>query len=58
MPFPRTYAELAQQCGDALAAARADGILLQEVQFPPGGLASTPGDVEGALAAAYRPNEH
>jgi len=36
-----------QQCQGAITAALADGVLLQEVQFPPAGLESVPGDAEG-----------
>lgn len=47
MAFPRDYNELIQQCKDSLLAAHADGVMLQEVQFPVAGLDSVSGDQEG-----------
>ena len=47
MPLPRTYLELHTQARAALTAARRDGVLLQELQFPPCGLEGVAGDVEG-----------
>lgn len=45
--LPRTYLELHTQARAALSAARRDGVLLQEVHFPPCGLEGVAGDVEG-----------
>ena len=45
--FPEDYTQLVQQASDAFKAANADGVRLCEVQFPPGGLATVPGDLEG-----------
>jgi hypothetical protein len=46
-PLPRTYRELYAQAKAALLAARTDGVVLQELHFPPCGLQSVAGDVEG-----------
>ncbi len=47
VPFPKSYKEMVAQAQDALLAAKADGLLLQEIQFPSGGLDSVAGDQEG-----------
>ena len=47
VPFPKDYRQMVAQTQDALLAAKADGVLLQEVQFPTGGLSSVAGDQEG-----------
>jgi hypothetical protein len=45
--FPKDYAQLVTQAQRALQAALDNGVDLMEIQFPPGGLDSVPGDVEG-----------
>lgn len=45
--FPRDYSELVRQVQNSLQLAHADGVLLQEVQFPVAGLAACAGDAEG-----------
>ena len=46
-PFPKDYDQMIAQCQRSLQAALDDGVPLMEIQFPPGGLDSVPGDVEG-----------
>lgn len=47
VPFPKDYDQMIAQCQKALQAALDDGVPLMELQFPPGGLDTVPGDVEG-----------
>ena len=47
VPFPKDYDQMIAQCQKALQSALDDGVPLMELQFPPGGLDSVPGDVEG-----------
>ena len=46
-PFPKDYDQMIAQCQRAVQAALDDGVPLMEIQFPPGGLDTAPGDVEG-----------
>ena len=46
-PFPKDYDQMISQCQKALQSALDDNVPLMEIQFPPGGLDSVPGDVEG-----------
>ena len=48
-PFPKDYAQMVTQCQKALQAGLDDGLGLMEIQFPPGGLETAPGDVEGNM---------
>ena len=48
-PFPKDYAQMVSQCQKALQAGLDDGLGLMEIQFPPGGLETAPGDVEGNM---------
>lgn len=47
VPFPKDYDQLVSQAQRALQAALDDGVPLMEMQFPPAGLDTVPGDVEG-----------
>jgi len=55
--LPRDYGDVNIQCKSALKAALEDGKMLMEVEFPPGGLLSIAGDMEGGdemdLSAYY-----
>ena len=46
-PFPKDYDQLIAQCQKSLQRALDDDVPLMEIQFPPGGLDSVAGDVEG-----------
>ena len=48
-PFPKDYAQMVTQCERALQAGLDDDLKLMEIQFPPGGLETAPGDVEGNM---------
>ena len=48
-PFPKDYAQMVSQCQKALQHGLDDGLGLMEIQFPPGGLETAPGDVEGNM---------
>ncbi|KAG7612326.1 unnamed protein product [Arabidopsis thaliana] len=48
VPFPRDYVELINQAKEAVELAMKDEKQLMEVEFPTSGLASVPGDGEGA----------
>ncbi|KAF5725455.1 protein LOW PSII ACCUMULATION 3 chloroplastic isoform X4 [Tripterygium wilfordii] len=47
MPFPRDYSELLEQAKTATELALKDDKKLMEIEFPPSGLESVPGDGEG-----------
>ena len=46
--FPQNYTQLHSSCKDAVGQALLDGVKLVEVDFPPAGLETVPGDEEGA----------
>ncbi|XP_010439656.1 PREDICTED: protein LOW PSII ACCUMULATION 3, chloroplastic [Camelina sativa] len=48
VPFPRDYVELINQAKEAVELAMKDEKQLMEIEFPTSGLASVPGDGEGA----------